>query len=43
VQKGRSRIWLDDHGWWIAVVEFQPSDWARRSRGKVAVTVASSD
>src|SRR5690349_3307368 len=25
VQKGRSRVWLDDHGWWVIVVEFQPS------------------
>lgn len=25
VQKGRSRIWLDDHGWWVIVVEFQAS------------------
>lgn len=24
-QKGRSRTWLDDHGWWLIVVEFQPS------------------
>lgn len=24
VQKGRSRIWLDDQGWWVGVVEFQP-------------------
>jgi hypothetical protein len=24
-QKGRSRTWLDDHGWWLTVVEFQPS------------------
>lgn len=23
-QKGRSRTWLDDHGWWAVVVEFQP-------------------
>lgn len=28
-QKGRSRTWLDDHGWWLCVVEFQPSDWSR--------------
>jgi hypothetical protein len=28
-RKGRSRTWLDDHGWWLAVVEFQPSSWAR--------------
>lgn len=25
VQKGRSRIWIDDQVWWIGVVEFQPS------------------
>lgn len=28
-RKGQSRIWLDDHGWWITVVEFQPSAWAK--------------
>src|SRR5262245_33959960 len=28
-QRGRSRTWLDDHGWWLIVVEFQPSSWAR--------------
>ena len=28
-RKGRSRVWLDDHGWWLGVVEFQPSAWAR--------------
>ena len=27
-QKGRSRTWLDDHGWWLLVVEFQPSGFA---------------
>jgi len=31
VQKGRSRIWLDDHCWWQCVVEFQPSSWSRGS------------
>jgi hypothetical protein len=30
-QKGRSRTWLDDHGWWVCVVEFQPSSWSRGS------------
>jgi hypothetical protein len=30
-QKGRSRVWLDDHGWWVCVVEFQPSSWSRGS------------
>jgi hypothetical protein len=26
-RKGRSRTWLDDHGWWLGIVEFQPSSW----------------
>jgi hypothetical protein len=30
-QKGRSRVWLDDHGWWLIVVEFQASSWSRGS------------
>ena len=37
-QKGRSRTWLDDHGWWIGVVEFQPSAWANGSYLNVGVT-----
>ncbi len=28
-QKGQSRLWYDDHGWWIINVEFQPSSYAR--------------
>ena len=24
-QRRRSRVWLDDHGWWLVTVEFQPS------------------
>jgi len=31
VQKGRSRIWLDDRSLWVGVVEFQPSSWATGS------------
>lgn len=31
VQKGRSRTWLDDHGWWLGLIEFQPSAWSRGS------------
>jgi hypothetical protein len=31
VQKGRSRTWLDDRVWWVGVVEFQPSSWAKGS------------
>lgn len=30
-QRGRSRTWLDDHGWWVIVVEFQPSGWSKGS------------
>lgn len=30
-QKGRSRTWLDDHGYWLVVIEFQPSSWSRGS------------
>ena len=30
-QKGRSRTWLDDRGWWAGVVEFQPSSWSKGS------------
>jgi hypothetical protein len=35
-QKGRSRIWLADQRWWLAVVEFQPSGWSRGSYLNVA-------
>ena len=31
VRKGRSRIWIDDHAWWVLVVEFQPSSWSKGS------------
>ena len=30
-RKGRSRVWLDDRGWWMGVVEFQPSSWSKGS------------
>jgi hypothetical protein len=28
-RRGRSRLWIDDHGWWLINVEFQPSGWAK--------------
>ena len=34
--KGRSRTWLADHGWWLGVVEFQPSGWSKGSYLNVA-------
>jgi hypothetical protein len=36
-QKGRSRTWLDDNGWWLGVVEFQPSGFSKGSYLNVAV------
>src|SRR6185295_17783420 len=29
IRKGRSRSWIDDHGWWLINVEFQPSNHAK--------------
>jgi hypothetical protein len=31
-QRGRSRLWLDDHDWWLAVVEFGSPRWSQGSR-----------
>lgn len=35
-RKGRSRLWLGDRGWWLAVVEFQPSGFNKGSYLNVA-------
>lgn len=35
-RKGRSRTWLADHGWWLTIVEFQPSSWSKGSYLNVA-------
>ena len=35
-RKGRSRTWIQDHGWWLAIVEFQPSNWTKGSYLNVA-------
>jgi hypothetical protein len=37
VQHGRSRTWLDDHGWWVVTVEFQPSGFSKGSHLNVGV------
>ncbi len=31
IQKGRSRTWIADQGWWLIVVEFQPSSFSKGS------------
>lgn len=35
-RRGHSRIWLADHGYWLGVVEFQPSGFAKGSYLNVA-------
>jgi hypothetical protein len=30
-RKGRSRTWIDDHGWWLILIEFQSSSWSKGS------------
>jgi hypothetical protein len=35
-RKGQSRTWLADHGWWLTVIEFQPSAWGKGSYLNVA-------
>ena len=34
---GRGRNWVDDHGWWIVNIEFQPSGWSKGSYLNVGV------
>lgn len=36
-QKGQSRTWIDDHGWFFIIVEFQPSNWCRGSYLNVGI------
>jgi hypothetical protein len=38
VRLGRSRLWLDDHGWWVGIAEFQPSGWTKGSYLNVATS-----
>lgn len=35
-RKGQSRVWFKDNGWWLGVVEFQPSSWGKGSYLNVA-------
>lgn len=36
-RQGKSRLWFDDHGWWLTQVEFQPSAWSRGSYLNIGV------
>jgi hypothetical protein len=35
-RKGRSRLWFADRGYWLSIVEFQPSAWSKGSYLNVA-------
>lgn len=37
-QKGTSRIWIDDNGWFLILVEFQPSSWSQGAYLNVAIS-----
>lgn len=37
IQRGKSRVWIDDNGWFFTVVEFQPSGFTKGSHLNVAV------
>ena len=37
-QKGSSRVWIDDNGWYLIVVEFQPSAWDKGAYLNVSVS-----
>ncbi len=30
-RRGQSRTWISDHGFWLIVIEFQPSGWSKGS------------
>jgi hypothetical protein len=36
-RKGQSRTWIADRGFWLSVVEFQPSSWSRGTYLNLAV------
>lgn len=38
VRKGESRIWLDDNGWWLTMIEFQPSSWSKGTYLNVGIS-----
>lgn len=36
-QKASTRMWIDDNGWYLTIVEFQPSMWSKGSYLNVAL------
>lgn len=39
VQKGKSRLWFHDQGWYLILVEFQPSSWNKGSYVNVGINL----
>jgi hypothetical protein len=39
-RKGASRIWFADKGYWLLVIEFQPSAWEQRQLPECGGTLA---
>ncbi len=37
-QKGTSRVWIEDNGWFLTQIEFQPSGWDRGAYLNVAIS-----
>jgi hypothetical protein len=37
-RKGKSRVWLKDNRWWLAIVEFQPSAWNKGTYLNIAAS-----
>ena len=37
-QKGTSRVWVDDNGWFLTQIEFQPSGWDSGAYLNVAIS-----
>ncbi len=35
---GKSRLWIKDNGWWVVIVEFQPSSWSKGTYVNVNVS-----
>lgn len=42
-RRGQSRLWIGDNGWWLAIVEFQPSGFSKGSYLNVAAHWLWSD
>lgn len=42
-QNGQSRLWIDDNGWFLILVEFQPSNWEKGSYLNIGINFLWAD